>query len=107
MLNAGIGLAMGQTLGGRLAGGIAGSGAGTPVAPSMPPPLPVASVYHYAGADNQQLTLSPADVAARVKAGPGARHLVWKEGMAGWVSAEEVPEIAALLRAGPPPLPPG
>ena len=105
MLNAGIGLAMGQALGGRLASGMAGSA--PPVSPSLPPPLPAVSAYHYAGADNQQVELSAADVAARVKAAPTARHLVWKDGMAAWTAAPEVPEIAALLRGGPPPLPPG
>jgi membrane protease subunit (stomatin/prohibitin family) len=34
-----------------------------------------------------------------------ADTLVWRTGMAGWVPARDVPELAALLRASPPPLP--
>jgi hypothetical protein len=32
--------------------------------------------------------------------------LVWREGMPGWVPASQVPEVAALFAATPPPLPP-
>lgn len=105
MMNAGLGLAMGQAMGARLGGSM--SSPAPAVSPSVPPPLPAASIYHYAGADNQQVMLSPSDVAARVRSAPSARHLVWKDGMAAWTSAAEVPEIAKLINVGPPPLPPG
>jgi hypothetical protein len=32
--------------------------------------------------------------------------LAWKQGMAAWTPAGEVPELAALFAAAPPPLPP-
>jgi hypothetical protein len=32
--------------------------------------------------------------------------MVWKNGMAGWASAESVAELAKLFTAVPPPLPP-
>ena len=74
--------------------------------PPAPPPLPTASVYHHTGPDGATSQLGAAEIAGRVRAQPG-RHLVWKEGMSGWVEAATVPEIAALLGGGPPPLPPG
>jgi hypothetical protein len=33
--------------------------------------------------------------------------LIWKPGMAGWVKASEVGEVAAFFAAVPPPLPQG
>jgi hypothetical protein len=35
-----------------------------------------------------------------------AATLVWKNGMAQWTPAQQVPELAALLASVPPPLPP-
>ncbi len=101
-MQAGLGLAMGQTMAAQL--GQAGRPAAAP--PPLPPPLPAPALFHHAGPDGVRSQLAPADVVARVKAQPG-RHLVWKEGMAAWEEAAAVPEIAALLRAEPPPLPPG
>lgn len=74
--------------------------------PPAPPPLPSANlIFHYSGPSGQA-ELNAADVAARVKADPGAQHLVWRDGFPSWKPAREVPEIAALLNSGPPPLPP-
>ncbi len=73
--------------------------------PPAPPPVPTAAVFHHTGPDGATTQLSAGDIAARVKAQPG-RHLVWKEGMAAWAEAASVPEIAACLSSGPPPLPP-
>ncbi|MBM4369209.1 MAG: SPFH domain-containing protein [Deltaproteobacteria bacterium] len=105
MMDAGIGLAMGQALGARL--GQAMNPAAPAAAPAMPPPLPPAMVFHYAGPDNVPQNLGPADIAARVRANPAGRHLAWREGMAGWTNAADVPEVRAHLGALPPPLPPG
>jgi membrane protease subunit (stomatin/prohibitin family) len=111
-MQAGLGLAMGQTMANQLSH--AGQGAapfnpqqglaGAP--PPLPPPLPTEVVFHHAGPDGARSQLAAADIAARVRSQPG-RHLVWKEGMANWAEAAAVPEIAALLRGEPPPLPPG
>ena len=35
-----------------------------------------------------------------------ATTLVWKAGMSSWTAAQDVPEVAAVLGAVPPPLPP-
>lgn len=74
--------------------------------PPEPPPLPGAASFHYAGDDGAPAVLSAADIAARVRAAPSGRHLVWREGFASWLPAREVPEIAALVGGAPPPPPP-
>lgn len=78
----------------------------TQLVPPAPPPLPGGVVFHYTGEDDQPLSLSAGDVAARVRATPAGRHLVWRDGMPGWTPARDVPEIASLLGGGPPPPPP-
>jgi membrane protease subunit (stomatin/prohibitin family) len=74
--------------------------------PPVPPPLPTAVSFHYAAPDGTTSTVGPAEIAARLKADPTGRHLVWKDGFASWKDAKEVPEIAALLGGPPPPPPP-
>lgn len=74
--------------------------------PPAPPPLPSTATFHYAGPDGATVTLGAADIAQRVRADMGGRHLVWKDGFANWTDAKSVPEIAALLGGGPPPPPP-
>ena len=78
----------------------------TSLIPPAPPPLPSTATFHYAGPDGSSQTLGAADIAQRVRADMGGRHLVWKEGFANWTDAKSVPEIAALLGGGPPPPPP-
>ncbi len=109
-MDAGLGLAMGGVMGAQM-GRAAAPGAapfnpqqglgGPPPPPPLPPPLPV---YHYNGPDGSTVQLGAFDVAQRVQANPTGRHLVWREGMAGWSDPKTVPEIAASF--GPPPPPP-
>lgn len=76
------------------------------IASLVPPEMPAAgAVYHYAGPSGQA-ELSVADIVARVRKAPGARHLVWKAGFDGWKPAAQVPEIAQALQALAPPPPP-
>ncbi len=76
--------------------------------PAGPPPLPQA-VQFYAAIGGQQA--GPFDLAAlqqRVQAGQITRDtLVWKQGMANWTAAGQVPDLGSLFGAVPPPLPPG
>lgn len=110
MMGAGMGLAagmmmpnmMGQAMGHPGMGGYA-------AAPMMaPPPLPQAVTFHVAINGAQQ---GPFDVnALRNLAGQGQVQpttLVWRQGMAGWTAAKDVPDLGGLFAmAGPPPLPP-
>lgn len=78
-----------------------------PPAAAAPPPLPQADQW-YLGVGGQQL--GPFDVSglsAQVSAGNlTASTLVWKAQMAAWTPAGQVPELAQVLAASPPPLPP-
>jgi len=113
-MSLGLGLAAGQQMAATLAGNAAQP---TPVAPAAaptpaaaaaaPPPLPAAAEWFIGVNGQQQGPFDAAALAAQVSGGGlTAETLVWKAGMAGWVPAAQVPEIAALLAAAPPPLPP-
>jgi membrane protease subunit (stomatin/prohibitin family) len=88
----GVGLGMAQQLAG--AAGHSARGA----APT-PPPLP-ASVGFFIGIDGKvQGPFDAAALAQRVKDGVlRADTLVWREGMAAWAAAAQVPDVAALLK---------
>jgi membrane protease subunit (stomatin/prohibitin family) len=74
------------------------------VPPEQPPPMAAEETFHYNGPEGaSQLTTS--QVAEKMKSNPSGRHLVWKQGFSGWKPAEEVPEIAAAMQSGPPPIP--
>jgi membrane protease subunit (stomatin/prohibitin family) len=75
-------------------------------APAAPPPLPTAEWY--IGVNGQQQ--GPFDLnglASQVSSGGLTRDtLVWKNGMAAWTAAGQVPELGGAFAAVPPPLPP-
>ena len=107
----GAGLGMGQMMAGMM-GNMQQQGAGqqpqqAAAAPAGPPPLP-AAVQFYAAIGGQQA--GPFDMAAlqqQVQAGQITRDtLVWKQGMSSWTAAGQVPDVANLFGAAPPPLPP-
>jgi len=101
----GLGMGMGMALGQRMAQGMQG---GTAPAAGTPPPLQGAGALYYVGIDGRQQ--GPFDTnGLRTLANSGqlkAGTLVWCQGMASWVPASSVAEVAALLPQGPPPLPP-
>jgi len=106
----GAGMGAGFAVGGQMAGTFAGAMAapgqvipGNTVSPGMgaPPPLPT-SVAFFAAINGAQA--GPFDLSAL--AGKINRStLVWRQGMAGWVAADTVPELASLFASQPPPLP--
>src|SRR5262249_23535856 len=107
---------------GGLAGVGAGLGAGFAVAQQMagalqpgtqatvaagPPPIPGQVAFYVAVGGKQVGPLDAEALSAKVRDGSLARGtLVWKQGMASWTAAENVPELQTLLAAAPPPLPP-
>ncbi|MBB4685049.1 SPFH domain-containing protein [Amycolatopsis jiangsuensis] len=120
----GLGVGLGMALGQRAAGQQAPQGQPqyqqqyqqppsgpqyqqAPAAPPGPPPLPQAEQW-YLGAGGQQLgPFDRGQLAQQVSSGTLTREtLVWKAGMAEWTAAAQVPEVAPLLAATPPPLPP-
>jgi membrane protease subunit (stomatin/prohibitin family) len=74
--------------------------------PAGPPPLPSAEWFVGAGGE-QQGPFDLGALAAQASAGTLTRDtLVWKNGMAAWTAAGQVPELANAFAAVPPPLPP-
>ncbi|WP_344868091.1 SPFH domain-containing protein [Amycolatopsis ultiminotia] len=119
----GLGVGLGMALGQRAAGPQAPQGYQQPQGqqqyqqpqggqyqqqpPSGPPPLPQTEQW-YLGAGGQQLgPFDRTQLGQQVTAGTlTGETLVWKAGMAQWTPAGQVPEVAPLLGASPPPLPP-
>jgi membrane protease subunit (stomatin/prohibitin family) len=113
----GVGLGMGMAMGQRMAQSLGQRDSGStgqaaaqqpPEQPSAgPPPLPPQAEW-FVGAGGQQQGPFDADaLAAQARAGTlTPTTLVWKSGMPAWAPAHEVPEVAAVLQAAPPPLPP-
>ncbi|MEV4175131.1 SPFH domain-containing protein [Nonomuraea sp. NPDC049709] len=68
-----------------------------------PPPLPQPGRW-FLGVDGERR--GPFEEAELPAAGLTPDTLVWRAGMPQWAPARDVPELAALLRDTPPPLPP-
>jgi hypothetical protein len=85
-------MAMAAPMAGRLGGGPA----------PTPPPLPL---VHWHVASNGQATgpFSAAQLAQAVAAGTlRSDTLLWSAGMAGWMAAGQVPQLAGLFPPQPP-----
>jgi membrane protease subunit (stomatin/prohibitin family) len=80
--------------------------AAAPAPPAGPPPLPTAEWF--VGVNGQQQgPFDLAGLAAQARSGQLSREtLVWKNGMAAWTAAGQVPELGSAFAAVPPPLPP-
>ena len=110
---AGMGLGAGFAMGGAMAGqmgaamnaGAAGMGSAAG-AGAMPPPLPAASAYHVAINGQQSGPFDLNTLQGHATSGTLKRDsLVWKAGMAQWLKAGEVQELASLFASLPPPIP--
>ena len=72
-----------------------------------PPPLPGAAQYYIGVGGQQQGPYDSGALQQQIQTGALTREtLVWKQGMASWTPAGQVPEVAQLFAAMPPPLPP-
>jgi membrane protease subunit (stomatin/prohibitin family) len=95
----GLGLGLGMAVGQRAVASMGGGG--------TPPPLPTENQWYVGIGGQQQGPFDLNGLAGQVSGGAMTRSsLVWKNGMAGWVPAGEVPELAQLFGSVPPPLPP-
>jgi len=108
MMGAGMGLGMGMMMPNMMNNAMQPAmGGGMPAVAAAPPPLPQAVSFHAAIGGAQQ---GPFDVnALQTLKGQGqlnGQTLVWRNGMAAWTPAAQVPELAAVF-AAPPPLPGG
>ena len=99
----GAGLAMGAQMVNSMTGGagLGGGGGGA----GGPPPIPSGG-YHVAVGQNQTGPFEMGALQGQVAGGQLTRNsLVWKTGMAAWVKAGDVPELAPLFANTPPPIP--
>ncbi|WP_028313578.1 SPFH domain-containing protein [Desulfatibacillum aliphaticivorans] len=108
---AGIGMGMGFSMANQMAGAM-GQGQQPQQAPQqggpgVPPPIPQAVQFYVAVGGQQTGPFDLAVIQQQIQAGQVAKDaLVWKQGMAAWTAAGEVPELAGFFGAMPPPLPP-
>ena len=73
---------------------------------AMPPPLPAGKRYFVAVDGQQTGPFNMTELKTQSMSKQFTReNLVWAEGMAGWVKAKEVDELAPLFASVPPPLP--
>jgi len=76
-------------------------------APMAPPPPPIEHVWHIAEGGKTTGPFSKAALGRMASEGTLTRaSLVWTQGQDGWMSADEVAELAQLFTVMPPP-PPG
>lgn len=108
-MGAAMGMAMGFGMMNQMQGqqgqGQQGQGQGQGMG-ATPPPLST-SVQFFVAVNGQQQGPYTLDQ-LKAFAGQGQftkDHMVWKQGMANWIKAGEVPEIASLFGSAPPPLP--
>ena len=72
-----------------------------------PPPMPGAVNYMVAVNGQQYGPFNMQQLQQMVQSGQfNAQSYVWKQGMANWEVAGNVPELAGLFGAVPPPMPP-
>ncbi len=104
-LGMGMGVAMAAPMVGPLLGGAAPGQA--PQAQQTPPPLPTTPVWHVARGGQSQGPFSQAQLAQAVAQGALRPDTpVWMAGMAAWVAAGQLPQLAGLFAGMPPPPPP-
>jgi membrane protease subunit (stomatin/prohibitin family) len=100
---AGIGLGAGIAMGSQMMNNMSGAGG---AAGAAPPPLPAGAQFHVAVGQSRTGPFDLASLQQQAASGQLTRDsLVWKNGMAQWVKAADVPELASLFADMPPPIP--
>jgi membrane protease subunit (stomatin/prohibitin family) len=104
LAGAGVGLGMGMAMAGPMMHGAGGAAGPSPQAP--PPPPPPAN-WHIAENGQSVGPFTPAQLSQGAATGRlRPDTLVWTAGMANWMPAGQVPQLAGLFQPAPPP-PPG
>ena len=97
---AGLGVGMGMAMAGPMLQGIGQPGL------QAPPPPPAPAMWHVAANGQSQGPFAMGQLTEAIANGQLQREtLVWSQGMSGWVSAGQVPQLASLFDQVPPPLP--
>lgn len=105
-MGAGLGAGLGMQMGGMMMGGGSGPWGSAPAQPAPPPPPPVEHVWHIAKDGKTTGPFSKADLGQMVANGSLTRDShVWTPGQDGWLTADEIEELAQLFTILPPPPP--
>ena len=105
----GMGMGMGMALGQQMANSLnQSSQPAQPAHAGGPPPIPGAAAAFFLAVGGQQVgPVTVAEMPTKVASGElTPTTLVWRDGMAQWAAASELPELRAIFPATPPPLPP-
>ncbi|HEX6909420.1 MAG TPA: SPFH domain-containing protein [Longimicrobium sp.] len=102
----GMGMGMGFAMAQQMANALGGQGQQGAPQPGGPPPLPGQSQF-FCAIDGKQAGPFGMDALRGHAAGGQLTRdtLVWKQGMPSWTRAGDVPELADVFGATPPPLP--
>lgn len=103
----GMGFAMANQMGQSLGPGSAQAGKDT--APPSPPPLPETPPvqYYIAVKGRRQGPYDDKKIRHNIQNGKIKPYLLmWRQGLEEWAKAADIPELAPLFRAEPPPVPP-
>jgi membrane protease subunit (stomatin/prohibitin family) len=103
----GMGMGMGQQMGNMYQNNQFNPQTGMQNQQNTPPPPPPVSQYFIAVNGAQQGPYDDNTFRAMIQSGAVKREtVIWKQGMAGWVPAGQVPELAQFFNTMPPPPPP-
>ena len=103
---AGVGMGMGFGMANQMAQAMAGNPASSAGGVGAPPPLPQQAQFFVAPGNQQSGPFGLEQLKPMVVSGQITREtLAWRSGMAQWGPAGEIPELASLFAAVPPPLP--
>jgi membrane protease subunit (stomatin/prohibitin family) len=109
IMGAGMGMGMGMGMGNQMAGMYQQNqfNPQTGMQNQGPPPPPPESQYFIAVNGQQQGPYDENGFRTMIQSGSVKREtMVWKNGMAAWTAAGQVPELAGLFNMMPPPPPP-
>jgi membrane protease subunit (stomatin/prohibitin family) len=103
----GMGMGMGNQMGNMYAQNQFNPQTGMQNQQNTPPPPPPVSQYFVAVNGAQQGPYDDNTFRAMIQNGTVKKEtVIWKNGMAGWLPAGQVPELAAFFNSTPPPMPP-
>ncbi len=111
MMGAGMGMGMGMGMGNQMGNMYAQNQfnpqTGMQNQQNTPPPPPPVSQYFVAVNGAQQGPYDDNTFRAMIQSGAITKEtVIWKAGMAGWVAAGTVAELASFFNSTPPPMPP-
>lgn len=102
----GIGLGAGMAMANQMTQSMSNQIQANQNVQATPPPIPAANTFYVAIDGRQQGPIGKVELANLVATQQLTREtLVWKQGLANWVPANEMVELQDLFAATPPPLP--